>query len=490
MKINLNKLIYSIILAVFFIIFYFRFDKILFHLGYELSDDFRVKTLKIVHALIWISVAYFINQLINWIYYRKYDSLKQKNKAPKLFKDIMVIVVYLIFITVIIGYVFKKPLTGFWATSSVAALVLGFALRNIILDLFSGIAVNMEQPYVVGNWIKIDQRFSNESLIGKVLDTNWRSTYLRTEENSLIIIPNSLITTQAVITNYSRDNVPTRFEVYFTLDFSVPVSRARRVLMAGALEANTGEGFAADYEPQVLLDKTNELGIVYKVRYWITPWQPISPSRSRNVIQTKILEHLDSAGLTLAYPKEDIYQASMPVRQLEAENETDRIKLLKKVDLFSILTDEEIENLSKRLLRKDIRKGTDVVRINESGDSMFILLEGLLDVTINNGSGLPLKVARITPGQYFGEMSMLTGELRSATVSAAVDSVIFEITREHFNEIISLRNNIVEKISDSIATRKNSNEKLLTEVAEDVSRLQDDYKQKLIRSIKAVFKLK
>jgi CRP-like cAMP-binding protein len=293
-----------------------------------------------------------------------------------------------------------------------------------------------------------------------------------------------------VISNYYKEGLSTRFEVYFTLDYSVPVERARRVMMAGATDAFTSTGFDSTKEPQVLVDKTNDLGVVYKVRFWIHAWKELSPSSARNIIQSKILEHLDSAGLTLAYPKEDIYYTPMPARHLATEDEKDRVKLLSKIDLFSFLNQDEIEDLCKGLIRKEYTKGYEIVRINENGNSMFVLLEGLLDVYIDNEDNQPVKVARITPGNYFGEMSLLTGEKRSATVSTATDSIVFEITRENFNKILSARNSIIDKISENISERKNLNEQVLADISVREAENSGEYKRKLIQSIKSVFKIK
>lgn len=490
MKPNLNKILYGVLTLIFFVLVLFNFNWIISKLNVDLAEQWKTIISRLFHSMTWLALAFFISQVIHFVFWKKYHSSAKKNQAPKLFRDILIMVIYIAAITVIIGFVFKKPLTGFWATSGVTALILGFALRNIILDLFSGIAVNVEQPYVVGDWVQIDQRFSELPLLGKVLDINWRSTYVKTEENVVVIIPNSLITTQAIITNYTKDEIPTRFDVFFTLDYSVPVNRAKRVLLAGALDANNSEGFIREREPQVLVEKTNDLGVVYRVRYWIAPWQSVSPSRSKNIIQTKILEHLDAAGLTLAYPKEDIYYSSMPVRQLFTDNESDRIKLLSKTDLFSFLNKDEIEDLSKKLIRKEFTRGFEIVRIDEEGDSMFLLLEGLLDVYISSDNGHPLKVAQLSPGNYFGEMSLLTGQKRSATITAAADSIVFEINRESFNEILSVRENIVEKISESIAARNDVNEKMLLNDNGARKHAEGEFKQKLIKSIKSVFRLK
>jgi CRP-like cAMP-binding protein len=180
----------------------------------------------------------------------------------------------------------------------------------------------------------------------------------------------------------------------------------------------------------------------------------------------------------------------MPVRQLTSDNEDDRIKLLSKLDLLSFLGKDEIETLSKRLIRKEYPKGSDIVKVNENGNSMFVLLEGLLNVYISNENGQRIRVAQITPGNYFGEMSLLTGERRSATVTTATDSIVFEVTRDSFNHLISLRNDIVEKISDNIAARRDVNEKLLSNSKNDKDQVVMEFKQKLIKSIKSVFRLK
>jgi small-conductance mechanosensitive channel len=204
MRSNLNKLIISTLIFIFFILVYFNIEWLLGQAGNKLDEEQKLLAENVAHALVWLSGAFFITQLIHFLLWRKFHATSKKTKATQLFKEILVIFIYLATITVIIGFVFKKPLTGLWATSSVTALVLGFALRNIISDLFSGIAVHLEEPFVVNDWIEVDQKISNETVIGKVIDINWRSTYLKSEEQLIVIIPNSLITTQAFITNYSK----------------------------------------------------------------------------------------------------------------------------------------------------------------------------------------------------------------------------------------------------------------------------------------------
>lgn len=483
------KLILSSFNLLFWVFLYLNFNQLTQALSMDLSPSLSELVKAICHAVIWLALAHFLCQLINQFFQARIFTLNNDKQVPKLLRDILFIFIYIAALLIIVGHVFKQPLTGFWATSSVTALVLGFALRNIILDLFSGIAVNLEQPYRVGDWIKIDQRLSTDPIIGTIIDINWRSTYIKTEANRVIVVPNSFITTQAVITNYEREGNDNRFEVKFTLDYSVPVSRATRVLLAGVMESSENKGFVKENKPQVLVDETNEMGVVYIVRYWIYPWHDISPSKARSQVQTTILNHLDAAGLTLAYPKEDVYHTAMPARHLAIDNAVDRVKLMRKLDIFSFLTDDEIKTLSSQLIRKEIPQASSIVKEDDEGRSMFVLLEGLLDVEIINGQNEPVKVAQINPGSYFGEMSLLTGEKRSASITSVTESVVFEITRDSINQLMSGRENFIEKISENIASRKAANEKALTDSYETTQNNTTVFKEKLIHSIKSLFQI-
>jgi len=109
----------------------------------------------------------------------------------------------------IIGFVFKQALTGFWAASDVTTVILGFALRNRILDIFFGLAINIERPYKIVDWIEIHQRMATEKVIGEVLRISWRATHFKTEQNTIKVIPNSIMTTMVVISNYWDKNLAT-----------------------------------------------------------------------------------------------------------------------------------------------------------------------------------------------------------------------------------------------------------------------------------------
>jgi small-conductance mechanosensitive channel/CRP-like cAMP-binding protein len=410
---------------------------------------------------LWLTGASLLNRLVRRFVWERIVAGAIGGPVPRLLIDLTTILIYIIAVSIIIGAVFKAPLTGFWTTSGVVGLILGFALRNVIADLFMGIAVNIDRPYTTGDWVQVHERNPEQNILGEVVEISWRTTRLRTEENNVVIIPNSVLGLM-VVTNFRGPRTPSRFEAKFCLDFSVPVERARRVLLAGAKSAVERAGFVADREPQVLIDDTNELGVEYKIRYWITPWHGISPSQARDAVSSHILDFIARAGLTLAYPKEDIFYDKMPTRQLDSASDADRAELLRRVELFEALTAHELEELAAKMTRRGFTCGTDVVVAGEDGHSMLLVVEGLLEVHApGSDDQASSRVGRVPPGEVIGEMSLLTGEPRSATVRAATDVVAYEITKEHVQDFIRRRPEIAETISDIVAERKLRTEQAL-----------------------------
>jgi CRP-like cAMP-binding protein len=143
----------------------------------------------------------------------------------------------------------------------------------------------------------------------------------------------------------------------------------------------------------------------------------------------------------------------MPQRHLDSTSHADRRALLSRVELLEALSAEELDSLTSRIETRRFGEGETLIRRGDAGESMFVLVEGLVYVFADN-EGTEIKVAQIVPGQFFGEMSMLTGEARSATVTAASDTVTYEITKEHMSALLTARPVLMEHMSQIVAARK------------------------------------
>jgi len=431
---------------------------ILFQFGAEAISQTQKVIAYGVQIGIWLSAAFFINRLMMVFFW---DGLVQKTlgaPVPRLIKDVCAIFLYTVAITGIVGFVFNKSVTGFWTTSGIIGLVLGLALKNMILDVFTGLAINIDRPYKIGDWVEVHEAGADGQIVGKVLETNWRTTRLYTVDDSVVILPNSLMGAK-VVTNLWGMGDESRFDTSICLDFSVPTERACRVLQAGAKAVVGRNGILETPEPSVVVKGTNELGVEYVVRFWMKSWQRgATLGVGRSVINKSILAHLKQAGITPAYPKHDLFYAEMPVRHLDSKSLADRTKLLSRTALFEGLALSELQALAKKMQQHSFAKGEKLIRQGEAGDSMFILSEGLLHAYINtNQNGSEIKVGQIIPGQFFGEMSLLTGEPRSATIVAATDAIAHEVTKESITGLLSKRPELAETISQVVAARKVEN---------------------------------
>ena len=404
----------------------------------------------------WCTGGMLLNRLLGVFFWGGFALRFFPGGVPKLLIDVVSGIIYLLVFLAVVVFVFGYPLTGIWATSGVVGLVLGLALRNVILDVFIGLAVNFDRPYKIGDWVMVHGRrpFPEENVIGCILEINWRTTRLRTTDNNLVMVPNSVMG-QKIITNFMVPGERSRFRLPFTLDFSVPPERALRVLEAAVRSA---QGVLEEPKaPRVRINTVNEMGVEYEIRYWILP-EKTSPSKARHRINQAVLEHLAQAGLTLAYPKHDIYHEKMPTRHLDTASVDDRIELLDKVPLFSALQSEELRELAQRVDQRTYLSGESIIRRGDQGDSMFVLLEGLLAVQISvaedDGKSREEEVTRIAPGQFFGEMSLLTGERRSATVLALTDTVVYEVRRDDLDHLLRKRPALAEAMSRALAVHQ------------------------------------
>ena len=395
-------------------------------------------------TLLWLSGAWLLIRLIDVIVWDGLVSPRLGAPVPKLLKDVAAALIFTIAVTSVLSAVFEFDITGLWATSGVLTFVLGLALQSMIADVASGIALNIDQPFKIGDWVQVYQR--RGEYIGQVLETNWRSTRVRCIDGTMMIFPNGQIALYP-IRNLTSPRIESRFELSFHLDFAVPPERAIRVLEAGLF---TAEGILETPKPKVRIKEASKSGIEYLVLFWANA-QETSPKKAKHQVMLSVLRHLHKAGLTLAYEKQDIYHAEMPPRQLDTRR--DAALLLSRLDLFSDLSEQECGSLASSAAVLQVCRGDAVVSAGQAGESMFVVLEGALEAVIEQ-EGEQVVVGTIEPGDFFGEMSLLTGEPRSATVRAATEAIALEIDKADLTPLFQARPELARQIATKVAERR------------------------------------
>ena len=448
-----------------------RENTILDALGAHATGSFRHYWSNTWLTIAWLAGASLANQLLRWLVW---DGLVAKaigGPVPGALKALSSVVLYLAITTCIVGFVFDRSVAGFLAALGAAGVVLGFALRDLLADVFTGLAINIDRTFVIGDWIHINEGVSGTT-IGQINEIGWRCTSLTTEEKTNVLVPNGLLGRERMI-NITRPLESTRFEKAVSVEYSVSPRRVKRVLLASLKALQDEPGFDADKEPVVIIQDTSSLGIELLLRFWILPWHPISPTTALDKVLESAISHLHTAGIALAYPKTDVYTARMPARQFDSHNQEDLVALLANTDLFKPLEKSDLERIVQTMQRRHLATGTTIFRQGDKGKSLFILIEGLLNVVVSKDDRTQ-RVARIHPGECFGEMSLLTGDRRSATIQASTESIVYEVGKKPVSQIMAERPTLMEILSQVLAERQVSTELVLSDA--DLERKNEEIK--------------
>lgn len=384
---------------------------------------------------VWMSGAFLAQRFFTVFVWDGLIAGISGRSVPRLPKDFTGMLFFGIAIMGVLATVFDQSITGIWATSGVLGIVLGIALRNVILDVFIGLSMHVEQPFRIGDWVMVHQNRRETHIVGQVIEINWRTTRLKTTEKNMIVVPNSRMG-EAILTNYMKPKAHFRVDLEFVLDYSVPPNRAIRLLLGGVKSLADDTRILNEPEPEIRLDQALSYGQKYEVRFFILP-TGVSPKESRHLVNSRILESLAKVGIKPAIEKEILYiERTSQATRKPGSSDIDPSALIRSNELFSSLPEEEISHLAGYFSLREIEAGGNLFRQGNDGRSMYILAEGLLhsETSFQEGSG-HITQEKIQPAEHFGEECVLGPNSRTATVTAVTDCLIMEIAADQVMEV-------------------------------------------------------
>ena len=389
----------------------------------------------------WAVLTWLVVHVINVVLWRWLYPGAQPG-GRKLIADLVSALIYAGGFLAILAFTFEQDISGVLATSGVVAIVMGLALQNSLGEIVSGLFMSVESPYRAGDWISIDDKVD-----GQVLETNWRATRLKTRTGDTLILPNSAIARAQIVNRYFPDRIhTTQFTV--SVDARTPPDRAVGVLTGALLAA---KGIRRDPPPLVQLANLTPKAIDYRLTYSIDDFETAPEARSE--VARRVWLHLAWAGIRM----DDAPVAAPGTAASEPERVAALAKALAGVALHATLSDEERQQIAARSQRRAVAAGSTLVSQGQTGDSMFLISEGVLVVVVKNpGAVVETEVVRLGPGDYFGEMSLLTGAARSATVRALTDAVVHEVAKADLAPIMIARPSLATELGRVLATRQHA----------------------------------
>lgn len=340
-------------------------------------------------------------------------------------------------------------LEGLIATSAVFTAVLGFSLQDVIGNIAGGLALQVDSSLDEGDWIKVGD------VVGKVVEIRWRHTAVETRNWETVLIPNTVMTKSNVIILGRRRGQQSLWRrwVYFNVDWRFPPGDVIAAVQT-AVRAAQIERVAKEPLPNVVLMEMSESYGRYAVRYWLTDLAVDDPTDSD--VRACVYSALQRADMSLALPAHAVFVTEDTQDKKASKTEKKlarRRKLLDALELFSALSDEERDAMAKELRFAPFSKGEVMTRQGDPAHWLYLVEEGSATVRVSDGQN-EREVAQLSGPCVFGEMSLLTGDVRSATVVAASEVDCFRLDKEAFRRVLKARPQLTEQLATLLTKRK------------------------------------
>ncbi len=368
--------------------------------------------------------------------------------APQILQDVSMAVAALVagfFVASAAGF----NLSGLIATSAVLTAVIGFALQDTLGNVMGGLALQMDNSVRIGEWIKVGD------VSGKVKEIRWRYTAVMTRNGETVLIPNGVLM-KSQVTLIAQGLQPGRWRrwAYFNVDFRYQPSDVIEAVES-ALRSAPIPLVASDPPPNCVLMDIGDSQCRYAVRYWLTDPQVDDPTDS--VVRTRVFFALARARIKLSMPAHAIFMTEEDEGR-DAEKKGEELErqkqALRRVDVLRSLGDVDLDQLLGELRYAPFTRGEVLTRQGAEAHWLYLIVDGTVSVRVRNETGQEREVSQLGPGNFFGEMSLMTGEPRAATVIALTDVECYRLGADSFRRVIHARPEQAEDFAAVLAERR------------------------------------
>ncbi len=398
---------------------------------------------------------------------------------PKIFRDIIQVFVYISVAFSILPMVHVQP-GQILTTSALLTAVIGLSLQETLGNLFAGLAIQAQHPFEIGDWIQFE---IDEKLTGRVTEINWRATKVMTNDQVEVIIPNGTLA-KAPIRNYTQPTRVSRRTVVVQGAYEAPPHEVHEALV----EAVTGSpGVLTSPAPEVTLQSFADSGVEYWVRFFVEDYAHRHQIDGR--VRSRIWYAFQRHGISIPFPIRDVRSRDMNIEEARDATEmlAERERALRTIDFLAGLPTEAMAHLTRRARSVPYAEGEKIIRQGDEGDELFIVHRGEVSVVLGTDSRVT-EVARLGPGKFFGEMSLITGERRTATVRAIGPCELLVVGHEEMRELFEMVPDLAERISEVIARRQAQLDERNSRPGEAKAKVQE-HSHMLLNRIKSFFSL-
>ncbi len=364
--------------------------------------------------------------------------------APRILRDLLTAAASIVAVFAVatrLGF----NLSGIIATSAVVTAVIGFSLQDTLGNIMGGLALQMDNSIGVGDWVKVGD------ISGKVTEIRWRYTAVETRNWETVIFPNSMLMKGQVVVFGRRVGQPPYWRrwIYFTVDASRTPAEVTGAVV-DALKAAPIDRVAADPPPQCILMDFNDAGIKYAVRYWLTDIAVDDPTDAQ--VRVRIYFALKRLGIQPSVTSQNVFMHDGSSSQAEDEH-IKRLKVLEKLDLFADLQAEERDIIAKGLKYAPFANGEALTKQGNVAHWLYIIVAGEVSIRVNV-DGAEREVSKLRGPVVVGEMGLLTGDPRTATIVGLTDIECYRLDKAAFHTVLQIKPALAQTFAELLARRR------------------------------------
>lgn len=411
-----------------------------------------------VSSILWLVGAWLLTRGIKLFFWAKTFKEKTGTESPLLIRSLVAAAIYVVALYGIWTSVFNREVTGLLVSTGIIAAVLGLALQSVLSDLFSGLAITIEGPYRVGDWIEL-----SNGIVGKVVDITWRSTRLLSWNNSIYVVPNN-VAASSILHNYDMPEKPYAYWFHMHVDSNISSTMVLQLLLEAALTCKSVLRYPS---PTIRISDATSQPFKYSVFVYFQDFP--SHWAGRSELFGRIESRLSKAGISPAAIKYEIDTREAPVEELRRR---DVVGHLREVDIFQPLSQDDMETIARACETKTYYAGDIIIQKDEVDNSLFIISSGVVSVLDSDDGAQLMELARLSTNECFGEMSLLTGEPRSAMVKALTNVEAINVPKEALEPVLKAKPELSDKLAHIMADRRHLTEAFIGSRAREATAVQ------------------
>jgi small-conductance mechanosensitive channel len=416
---------------------------LLLFLQHLLQLDPGSRLFRTVETVFWVCVIHAALSLLNVLLFEQAEADTWRARVPKLLIDLARLFLILLGTAFVLATVWNADLAGLVTALGVSSIVIGLALQDTLGSVMSGIALLFERPFSVGDWLQVN------GVVGQVIDINWRAVRLLTLEREMVVIPHKLISSE-MIRNYTKPTPNHAERIQIGFSYNDPPNLARQVLKTTAMET---KGILLDPEPDVFTLGYADFAITYEVKFFIRDYGEIEQIRER--FMTRVWYAAKRNNLSIPFPIRTLYHYHGPSSQ-QKQLATQFNESLQAIPSFVPLSREGSKQVEagSGISLQHFAAGEKVIRQGSLDNELYIIVAGQATMSVRLDSGEEIEILPLRSGEFFGEMSLFSGEPSAVTIAASHDLEVMKISASVVNRMIDRQPSFAREIGQILEIRR------------------------------------